>query len=162
MRHAVREDHATLRRYSEKYGGRDTDEKRSPEGRLVRIGFQIMVAVRLMHFFRDAGMTPLAMVASRLIRHMYGSDIHWDARFEPGVQIVHGMGLAISPKASVGKDCIIFQNVTLGESGNGAPRSAATSTSDPVRRSSDPSRSATTRKIMATCVVRENVPTARP
>jgi len=92
MRHAVREDHATLRRYSEKYGGRDTEKKDLPKDALVRIGFQIMVAVRLMHFFRDAGMTPLAMVASRLIRHMYGSDIHWDARFEPGVQIVHAWG----------------------------------------------------------------------
>ena len=61
------------------------------------------------------------MITSRMIRHLYGSDIHWDARFETGVQIVHGMGLAISPKARIGKDVILFQNVTLGESGNGAP-----------------------------------------
>ena len=118
MRRAILEDHATLRRYSAKYGGSTSTPSRDA---VVRIGFQLMVAVRAMHFFRDTGATGAAMVTSRLIRHLYGADIHWEADIAPGVQIVHGMGIAISPKAHVGKDTIIFQNVTLGESSNGAP-----------------------------------------
>jgi serine acetyltransferase/GT2 family glycosyltransferase len=158
MRKAVREDHATLRRYGEKYGGREADEKDLPKDAVVRIGFQIMVAVRLMGFFRDAGMTPLAMITSRMIRHLYGSDIHWDAKFEPGVQIVHGMGLAISPKARVGKDVILFQNVTLGESGNGAPNVGKSVHIGPGATLLGPITIGDGTKIMASCVIREDVP----
>jgi serine acetyltransferase/GT2 family glycosyltransferase len=158
MRDAVREDHATLRHYSEKYGGREGDEGDLPRDAVVRIGFQIMVAVRLMHFFRDAGATPLAMVTSRLIRHLYGSDIHWDAKIEPGVQIVHGMGLAISPKARIGKDAIIFHNVTLGESANGAPSVGRNVHIGPGATLLGPITVGEGSKIMASCVVREDVP----
>ncbi len=170
LREAVRQDHATLRHYGAKYGGRDGDEGDLPRDAVVRIGFQIMVAVRLMHFFRDAGATPLAMITSRLIRHLYGSDIHWDAQIEPGVQIVHGMGLAISPKARVGKDAILFHNVTLGESASTAAQAASgrSATGAPnVGRNVHIGPGATLlgpitigedSKIMASCVVRDDVP----
>ena len=158
MRRAVREDHATLLRYGEKYGGREGDAKDLAKDAVVRIGFQIMVAVRLMHFFRDANMKPFAMLTSRMIRHLYGSDIHWDARFEPGVQIVHGMGLAISPKARVGKDVILFQNVTLGESGNGAPNVGDNVHIMPGATLLGPITIGDGTKIMASCVVRQDVP----
>jgi serine O-acetyltransferase len=51
---------------------------------------------------------------SRSIRHVFASDVHWDAELEPGVVIVHGFGLAISYAAKVRSGCILFQNVTLG------------------------------------------------
>jgi serine O-acetyltransferase len=51
-----------------------------------------------------------------LIRHVYGSDIHWDADIEPGVVLVHGMGLALSYAARVRRGAILFQHVTLGVS----------------------------------------------
>jgi serine acetyltransferase/GT2 family glycosyltransferase len=158
MRKAVREDHATLLRYGEKYGGREGDSSDLAKDAVVRIGFQIMVAVRLMHFFRDAGMKPFAMLSSRMIRHLYGSDIHWDAHFEPGVQIVHGMGLAISPKARVGKDVILFQNVTLGESGGGAPTVGDNVHIMPGATLLGPIAIGDGTKIMAGCVVRQDVP----
>jgi serine O-acetyltransferase len=53
-------------------------------------------------------------MTSRLIRHLYGSDIHWDAQIAPGVMFVHGMGLAISSSARIGPRCILSQNVTIG------------------------------------------------
>lgn len=158
MRDAVREDHATLLRYSAKYGGRDGEADDLPRDAVKRIGFQILVAVRLMHFFRDAGATPLAMLTSRLIRHLYGSDIHWDAQIAPGVQIVHGMGLAISPKAKVGKDVILFQNVTLGESGHGAPQVGRNVHIGPGATLLGPITIGENTKVMASCVVREDVP----
>jgi serine O-acetyltransferase len=55
-----------------------------------------------------------AQFMSRAIRHAFGSDIHWDADFEPGVMVVHGFGLAISYAARVRTGTILFQNVTLG------------------------------------------------
>jgi serine O-acetyltransferase len=58
----------------------------------------------------------LPQVTSRLIRHAYGAEVHWKSRIEPGVSIVHGCGLVISHAATIGEGCLLFQNVTLGES----------------------------------------------
>jgi len=79
-----------------------------------KIGVQMMVAIRLMVFFRDAGYPILARSCSRLIRHFYGSDIHWDSEWAPGVALNHGFGLAVSHAAKIGPGCILFQNLTLG------------------------------------------------
>jgi len=112
---SVREDHLTIRRYQQKYGSHVGDRAAGIAGDAVKkIGFQIMLAVRWMQLLRDAGLRLPAMAVSRLIRHAYGSDIHWDAEIAPGVVIVHGMGLAVSRAARIGPGCIINQNVTLG------------------------------------------------
>ena len=157
LRRAIREDYATMRRYDAKYA-RSAPPRALPKEAVVRIGFQIMVAVRLMHFFRDAGAAPAAMIVSRLIRHLYGSDIHWDADIAPGVQIVHGMGLAISPKASIGAGSILFQHVTLGESQNGAPAVGRNVHIGPGATLLGPIEIGDGTKIMAGCVIRESVP----
>jgi serine O-acetyltransferase len=81
----------------------------------VRIGFQIMFAYRLMRLFGALGIPLVPQIVSRLIRHLYGSDIHWKAELEPGVTLVHGMGLCISGSVRVGAGAILFQHVTLGE-----------------------------------------------
>jgi serine O-acetyltransferase len=75
-----------------------------------------MVAYRVMRLLRQLRLGLLAKVQSRLMRHVYGADIHWDAELAPGVVIVHGVGLVISHAARVGPGCILFQHVTLGES----------------------------------------------
>jgi serine O-acetyltransferase len=111
----VREDHAMLRHYDQKYA----PERRARQAPMVadlctRIGFQMLAAYRVMRFCVDAEVPLAPRVASRLIRHVYGSDIHWDAQLDPGVVIVHGMGLAISGEAHVRRGAILFQNVTLG------------------------------------------------
>ena len=79
-----------------------------------KIGFQVMIAYRTMRFFRASGLGLAAQLASRGMRHAFGSDIHWDAELEPGVMIVHGFGLAVSYAARVRHGSILFQNVTLG------------------------------------------------
>jgi len=81
-----------------------------------RIGCQMMVAYRVMRLCRDLGLTTLAKIASRMMRHLYAADIHWDADLAPGVMIVHGNGIVIGSAARVGPGCILFQNVTLGSS----------------------------------------------
>lgn len=113
--HAVKEDHRMVRFHAGKYDARDAAHAGSLGADAVKkIGFQIMVAYRVMRFLRASGLGLGAQFMSRLIRHAYASDIHWEADFEPGITIVHGFGLAISYAARVRHGCILFQNVTLG------------------------------------------------
>ena len=110
----LREDRAVLRHYESRYGHPTPASDRLPADVVQKIGLQMLAAYRLMRALRARGLLTGAKVVSRLIRHLYGSDIHWDAELEPGVMIVHGMGLAISHAARVARGCILFQNVTLG------------------------------------------------
>ncbi len=119
---AIREDNRMIRVYAEKY------DYRLEEGALVpaatskeiasdavrKIGYQLMIAYRIMRYLRDSGLGLGAQFMSRLIRHGFSSDIHWDAELEPGVVVVHGFGLAISYAAKIGSGAILYQNVTLG------------------------------------------------
>lgn len=118
----IREDNRMIRVYQEKYDYRLEEGAVIPHaspkeiaGDAVRkIGYQLMVAYRVMRFFRDSGLGLGAQFMSRLIRHAFASDIHWDAELEPGTVIVHGFGLAISYAAKVRAGSILYQNVTLG------------------------------------------------
>jgi len=110
----VRADQETLRRYESKYGHASASQGRLASDLVQKIGLQELAAVRVMHALRDGGMPTGARVVSRLVRHLYGSDIHWDAELAPGMMLVHGMGLAISHAAKVSGGCILFQDVTLG------------------------------------------------
>jgi serine acetyltransferase/GT2 family glycosyltransferase len=128
FREAVREDHRILRYYGERYDDRveSTNGAGSPESfdapstaalasdAVKKIGFQLMIAYRVMRFFRASGLQLGAQFMSRTIRHAFASDVHWDADLEPGIMVVHGFGLAISYAARARHGCILFQNVTLG------------------------------------------------
>ena len=78
------------------------------------IGFQMVFAIRVMRLLRDSGLRLFAKIASRVIRHLYAAEIHWDAEFAPGMSVVHGNGLVVSHAARVGEACVLFHNVTLG------------------------------------------------
>jgi serine acetyltransferase/GT2 family glycosyltransferase len=112
----VRADHAALRRSDEAYHPKVRRKPHLLLDYFRRIGFQMMVRYRLMRLYRDLGLTVLAKIASRRIRHTYGAEIHWDTYLAPGVIIVHGNGLVLSHAARVGAGSILFHNVTLGES----------------------------------------------
>ncbi|MGD0523927.1 MAG: hypothetical protein ABSE49_02220 [Polyangiaceae bacterium] len=114
---AVRADHEMLHHYDGKYGGPGGSEGSGPSltrDLVVRAGFQMLAACRAMRFCADAGIPLAPQVASRFIRHAYGSDVHWEAKLEPGIVVVHGMGLAVSRAAHVQRGAILFQHVTLG------------------------------------------------
>ena len=124
---AVATDHAQMRRGRAKYLG-DDGAGDSLAGDLVKkIGLQMMVAVRAMRFLRDSGIPYGGQVGSRLIRHVYGAEIHWNAEIGAGTGIIHGNGLVISHAARVGEGCVLAHNVTLGAAvdpetrENGAP-----------------------------------------
>ncbi len=111
----VRADHEQVRRYRLRYADEKISQDQMSRHLVEKIGFQMMALVRLMQVLREDGSTGPAKTVSRLIRHLYSADVHWDAHIEPGVVVVHGMGQCISPGARIGSGCILFQNVTLGE-----------------------------------------------
>src|SRR5215471_3879189 len=115
MLKAIRADHDTLRRNSRKYRG-DSDSQRPLLVDLVtRIGFQIMTWYRVMWYLDQIRVPLLPKLVSRMIRLVFGAEIHWKAKIAPGVSIVHGVGLVLSHASEVGPGCILFHNVTLGE-----------------------------------------------
>ena len=111
---SVREDHALAHRNGVKYAGKPDRPEAFPAALVQKVGLQMMAAYRLMRLFHGAGIPLLPRVMSRLIRHAYGADIHWDAELAPGVMIVHGMGMAVSYAARVGRGVVLSHNVTLG------------------------------------------------
>ncbi len=160
---AVRADHEMLLRYDGKYG--------APEGAgnlardlVVRVGFQMLAACRAMKFCADAGIPLAPQIASRAIRHLYGSDVHWEAELEPGIVIVHGMGLAISRAARVERGAILFQHVTLGLGVDPVTRESGAPTIESETHVGagstlvGPIRVGARSKVTANCFVRESVP----
>jgi serine O-acetyltransferase len=120
FRDAVRADRCALSDFQQRYNT-DRDEVQMSVRALLtdtvmRIGFQMAVVIRIMQLLRDLRVPLGGAMMSRLIRHLYGAEIHWEAKVAPGVVIVHGNGLVISRKAVVGPGCLLFQGVTLGES----------------------------------------------
>lgn len=112
---SVRADYATVQRYRAKYHGDELTLAHLPADAVSKIGFQMMIAMRAMALVRDAKVPLLPQVASRLIRHAYGAEVHWNTTLRDGIAIVHGTGLVLSHRAVIGEGCILFHNVTLGE-----------------------------------------------
>ena len=162
---AVKDDHAMLGHYDTKYAP-DRAAAGSGLGRdfVTRIGFQMLVVYRVMRFCVDAGIPVAPQVLSRTIRHLYGSDIHWEARFDAGVVLVHGMGLAVSRAAHVERGAILFHNVTLGMSFDSATRrSGAPTVGADVHVGAGeiivgPVTVGARSKVTANCFVRTSVP----
>lgn len=115
----VRGDYEAVMTYRGKYNADSKSWGEFPADVVKKVGVQMMVAVRLMQFVRDAGVPLAPQVASRMIRHLYAADVHWDAKLAPGVSIIHGQGLVVSHAARVSEGCILFQGVTLGEGRDG-------------------------------------------
>ena len=55
---------------------------------------------------------------SQLMRFFTGIEIHPGAKIGKGFFIDHGMGVVIGETVEIGKNCTLFQGVTLGGTGN--------------------------------------------
>ena len=100
--------------YENRYSHLPAYESSLARDMVEKIGLQIAAGYRLMRFFREAELPVMAKLTSRALRHLYGSDIHYEVEIEPAVMFIHGMGLAIHKSAKIGPRCVIAQNVTLG------------------------------------------------
>jgi serine O-acetyltransferase len=162
---AVREDHAMLHHTDGKYAADRHDGSASVARDLVtRAGFQMLAACRFMQFCAHAQIPLAPKVASRMIRHLYGSDVHWEAEIEPGVVVVHGMGIAVSRAARVQRGAILFQNVTLGMGTDPSTRAVGAPTLErdvhvgPGSTLVGPITVGAGSKVTANCFVRASVP----
>ena len=77
-------------------------------------GFHAVCLHRMAHFFWKRGFLLLARWLSHWNRFITGIEIHPGAQIAEGLFIDHGMGVVIGETTQIGKNCTIYQGVTLG------------------------------------------------
>lgn len=69
---------------------------------------------------------PLYLILNSLIQTMWGIELPRTAKIGPGLYIGHFGGITISGKATIGSNCNISQNVTIGIGGSGERKGVPT------------------------------------
>ena len=77
-------------------------------------GFHAVCLHRMAHFFWKRGLLLFARWLSHWNRFITGIEIHPGAQIGEGLFIDHGMGVVIGETTQIGKNCTIYQGVTLG------------------------------------------------
>lgn len=80
-------------------------------------GLHILIFHRLAHFLYIHKLYFLARLISQAGRFFTGIEIHPGAKIGRRLFIDHGMGIVIGETASIGNDCTIYHDVTLGGTG---------------------------------------------
>lgn len=80
-------------------------------------GFHILVFHRVSHFLYKHKLFFLARLNSQIGRFFTGIEIHPGAKIGRRLFIDHGMGIVIGETASIGNDCTMYHNSTLGGTG---------------------------------------------
>ena len=80
-------------------------------------GLHALLAHRVAHALRRAGVPMLPRLIAALARSVTGIEIHPAAQIGPGLFIDHGMGVVIGETARIGQDVTLYQSVTLGGTG---------------------------------------------
>lgn len=80
-------------------------------------GFHILIFYRIAHFLYKNKLFFLARLVSQLGRFFTGIEIHPGAKIGRRLFIDHGMGIVIGETATIGNDCTIYHNSTLGGTG---------------------------------------------
>jgi len=80
-------------------------------------GFHALLFYRIAHFFYRHRLFFIARLISQIARFLTGIEIHPGATIGRRLFIDHGMGIVIGETTSVGNDCTIYHNVTLGGTG---------------------------------------------
>ncbi len=81
-------------------------------------GFHAVLFHRLAHRLYKAKIPLLPRVISQLARFLTGVEIHPGATIGRRFFIDHGMGVVIGETTEIGDDVLLYQNVTLGGTGN--------------------------------------------
>lgn len=80
-------------------------------------GFHILVFHRFAHFLYKHKLLFLARLVSQIGRFFTGIEIHPGAIIGKRLFIDHVMGIVIGETATIGNDCTIYHNSTLGGTG---------------------------------------------
>ena len=80
-------------------------------------GFHILFFHRIAHFLYKKKLLFIARLISQLGRLFTGIEIHPGAKIGRRLFIDHGMGIVIGETTTIGNDCTIYHNSTLGGTG---------------------------------------------
>ena len=80
-------------------------------------GFHAIFFHKIAHVLYNKKMYFLARSTSQISRHITGIEIHPGAKIGKRLLIDHGMGVVIGETTSIGDDCTIYHNSTLGGTG---------------------------------------------
>ena len=80
-------------------------------------GFHAILFHRIANFLYRKKLFFCARLISQISRHITGIEIHPGATIGRRLFIDHGMGIVIGETATIGNDCIIYHNATLGGTG---------------------------------------------
>ena len=80
-------------------------------------GFHVLVFYRIAHFLYLNKIFFIARLISQIARFLTGIEIHPGAKIGRRLFIDHGMGIVIGETATIGNNCTIYHNVTLGGTG---------------------------------------------
>lgn len=87
------------------------------EAILLYPGFHALFFYRIAHFFYCRNLFFIARLISQIARHITGIEIHPGAKIGRRLFIDHGMGIVIGETSTIGDDCTIYHNSTLGGTG---------------------------------------------
>ena len=80
-------------------------------------GFHVLIFYRISHFLYTHKLYFLARLISQIGRFFTGIEIHPGAKIGKRLFIDHGMGIVIGETTTIGNDCTIYHNSTLGGTG---------------------------------------------
>ena len=80
-------------------------------------GFQAIAAHRFIHTLYRLRIPFLPRLLSQIARFLTGLEIHPGARIGKGYFCDHGAGVVIGETTVIGRNCVMFHNVTLGGTG---------------------------------------------
>ncbi|MDF1543811.1 MAG: serine O-acetyltransferase [bacterium] len=80
-------------------------------------GFHAITFHRFNHLLWKIGIPFIPRMLSQVNRFLTGLEIHPGATIAPGFFVDHGAGLVIGETTIIGRDCVLFHNVTLGGTG---------------------------------------------
>ncbi len=87
------------------------------EAILLYPGFIVLVFYRIANFLYRHKLYFLARLISQIGRFFTGIEIHPGAKIGKRLFIDHGMGIVIGETSTIGNDCTIYHDVTLGGTG---------------------------------------------
>ena len=112
-----------MKLFKELYEDAKNIQKKDPASRnileviIIYPGFHILVFHRVSNFLYRHKLKFLARLNSQIGRFFTGIEIHPGAKIGRRLFIDHGMGIVIGETTTIGNDCTIYHNVTLGGTG---------------------------------------------
>ena len=109
--------------FKELYDDAKNIQNRDPAARnileviLLYPGFHAIFFHKIAHRLYNIKLYFLARLISQISRHITGIEIHPGAKIGKRLFIDHGMGIVIGETTTIGNDCTIYHNVTLGGTG---------------------------------------------